>query len=268
MKNPGSWPCIRLACFFTIVGLLTGCSAVVRAAYLELLPLQGFDSLQTDGRLHYEPEAKFSAEMLATHYAETILQIETKLGGKLQTAPQVYLCASDACYERYAFNRQARAEARGRGNLVLLKANTLEAEGRLLPVFTHELVHVFWFQHGIRCTARWWTEGLAVESSNGGGAEKIPRSLAVQAIREGHAFQASNENSCWTRMPPGLHDMAWPMFYRQSGMFVEWLRVSNPIAFFALLERLRDGDNLGAAIEFAYAQNMTSLHLAWQKSLQ
>ena len=268
MKNPGSWPCIRLACFFTIVGLLTGCSAVVRAAYLELLPLQGFDTLQTDERVHYEPEAKLSAELLAAQYGQSILQIETKLGGKLQTAPQVYLCASDACYERYAFTRQAQAEARWRGSLVLLKADSLMADGRLLTVFTHELVHAFWFQRGVGCTPRWWTEGLAVESSNGGGAEKIPRSLAVQAIREGHAFQASNENSFWTRMPPGLHDMAWPMFYRQSGMFVEWLRVSNPIAFFALLERLRDGDNLGAAIEFAYAQNMTSLHLAWQKSLQ
>ncbi len=267
MKTPKGLRFFRLICFVT-VSLLTGCSAVVRAAYLELLPLQGFDTLQSDGRVHYEPEAKSSAEMLAAHYAQAILQIETKLGGKLQTAPQVYLCASDVCYEKYAFNRQARAEARGRGNLILLKANTLEAEDRLLPVFTHELVHAFWCQHGVHCTPRWWTEGLAVESANGGGAEKILRSVAMQAIRDGQVFQASDENSCWTRLPPSLNGMAWPMFYRQSGMFVEWLRVSNPKAFFTLLEKLRAGDNLSTAIEFAYAQSMTSLHLVWQKSLQ
>ena len=267
MKNPGSWPCIRLACFFTIVGLLTGCSAVVRAAYLELLPLQGFDSLQTDGRIHYEPDAKPAAEMLEANYNQSIKDIETRLGGKLLTAPEVYLCASDICFQKYAFNRQGQAEARWRGSLVLLKADSLMADGRLLTVFTHELVHAFWFQRGVGCTPRWWTEGLAVESSDGGGAEKMLRSFAVQAIREGQVFQASNENSCWTRMSPSFSDMAWPMFYRQSGMFVQWLRMSNPKAFFVVLERLRAGDNLGIAIESAYSQSVTSLHLAWQKSL-
>lgn len=267
MNSQKGLRCLQLFCIVAMVSLLTGCSAVVRAAYLELLPLQGFNTLQTDRRVHYEPEAKSSAEMLAAHYSQTILQIETKLGGKLQAAPQVYLCASDACYEKYAFNPQARAEARGRGNLVLIKANLLDAEGRLLPVFAHELVHAFWFQWGVYCTPRWWTEGLAVESSNGGGAEKIMRSLAIQAIRDGQLFQASDENSCWTRMPPGLNDMAWPMFYRQSGMFVEWLRVSNPTAFSALLEKLRAGDNLTTAIESTYAQSMISLHLKWQKSV-
>lgn len=267
MKKTKGFRCFCLGCFVAIVGLLTGCSAVARAAYLELLPLQGFDTLQADKRVHYEPKAKSSAEMLAANYAQTIRQVEAKLGGTLQVAPQVYLCASDGCYEKYAFNKEARAEARGRGNLVLLKAKTLETEGRLLPVFTHEVVHAFWFQHGVHCTPRWWTEGLAVESSNGGGAEKILRSLAIQAIREGQVFQASDENSCWTRMPPGLDGMAWPMFYRQSGLFAEWLRVSDPKAFSVLLEKLQAGDNLSTKIASAYGQSMTLLHLAWQKSL-
>lgn len=259
---------LGLGCLVAVISVLAGCSSVARAAYLELLPLQGFDTLPSDGRVHYEPEAKTSAELVAANYGQAIQQIETKLGGTLQTTPQVYLCASDACFLKYAFNNEGRAEARWRGNLVLLKAKTLEAEGRLLPVFTHELVHAFWFQRDIGCTPRWWTEGLAVESSNGGGAEKILRSLATQAIREGQVFQASDENSCWTRMPPGHDGMAWPMFYRQSGMFVEWLRVSDPKAFSVLLEKLRAGDNLSATIASAYGQSMTSLHLAWQKSLQ
>lgn len=266
MKNPQFLRSIRLGCFVTMVSLLTGCTAVARAAYLELLPLQGFDTLQADKRVHYEPEAKTNAENLAANYAQTIQQIEARLGGTLQTTPQVYLCASDACYLKYAFNQEARAEARGRGNLVLLKATTLEAEGRLLPVFTHELVHAFWFQHGVHCTPRWWTEGLAVEASNGGGAEKVTRLEALQAMQEGKIFQASDENSCWTRMPPQLNGMAWPMFYRQSGMFVQWMRVRDPEGFSALLIKLRSGDNLATAIESVYGQPLTALHSAWQKS--
>ncbi|NML85973.1 hypothetical protein [Polaromonas sp.] len=266
MKNPQFLRSIRLVCFVTMVSLLTGCTAVARAAYLELLPLQGFDTLQADKRVHYEPEAKTNAENLAANYAQTIQQIEARLGGTLQTTPQVYLCASDACYLKYAFNQEARAEARGRGNLVLLKARTLEAEGRLLPVFTHELVHAFWFQHGVHCTPRWWTEGLAVEVSNGGGAEKVTHQEALQAMQEGKIFHASDENSCWTRMPPQLNGMAWPMFYRQSGMFVQWMRVRDPEGFSALLIKLRSGDNLATAIESVYGQPLTALHSAWQKS--
>lgn len=259
---------MRLGCLAALLSLTAGCSAVVRAAYLELLPMQGFDTLQTDRRIHYEPEAKGTATLLSASYSDAIKQIETNLGGALRTVPEVYLCASDVCYEKYAFNRQARAEARGRGNLILLKAKTLEEEGRLLPVFMHELVHAFWFQNGIHCAPRWWTEGLAVESSNGGGAEKILRSLATQAIRDGQVFEASDENSCLTRMPPNLNGMAWPMFYRQSGMFVEWMRTHDLKAFALLLVKLRDGDNFTKTVESAYSQPVTALHLAWQKSVQ
>ena len=268
MKQPKLSRRFTIICLLATVYLLSGCSTLLRAAYLEFIPLKGFDSLQTDSRIHYEPDAKPAAEMLESNYNQSIKDIETRLGGKLLTAPQVYLCASDVCFQKYAFNRQAQAEARWRGSLVLLKADSLMADGRLLTVFTHELVHAFWFQRGVGCTPRWWTEGLAVESSDGGGAEKVMQSLATQAIRQGQVFQAGAENGCWTRMPPGLGDMAWPMFYRQSGMFVGWLRASNPKAFFAVLEQLRAGENLAPAIESAYSQSMTSLHRAWQKSLQ
>ena len=257
-----------LGCLTVMSGLTTGCSAVVRAAYLELSPLRGFETLQTDRRVHYEPEARAAAVLLAESYPAAITQIETKLGDKLHTAPEVYLCASDACFVKYAFNEESRAEARWRGNLILLKAKTLEVEGRLLPVFAHELVHAFWFQRNIGCTPRWWTEGLAVESSNGGGAEKILRSLAAQAIRDGQVFEASDENSCWTRMPPNLNGMAWPMFYRQSGMFVEWMRTHDPKAFAMLLVKLRDGDNLTKTIESAYGQKVITLQLEWKKFVQ
>lgn len=259
---------MRLSCLAGILSLTTGCSVVVKAAYLEVLPLQGFETLQDDVHIHYEPQAKSSAQTLAANYLDVIGQINIKLGAALPTKPQIYLCASDACYEKYAFNKETRAETRGRGNLILLKAKILEEEGRLLPVFTHELIHAFWFQNSIRCTPRWWTEGLAVESSNGGGAEKILQSLAQQAIRDGQVFQASNENSCWTRMPPQLNGMAWPMFYRQSGMFVEWLRARDPKAFAVLLIKLKDGDNLSKTIESVYSQPVFALHLAWQKSIQ
>lgn len=269
MKNRIVWRRIWLGCLAGLLGVLSGCSSIVRAAYLEFLPLQGFETLQTtDGRVHYEPEMKSSAEMLAARYLETIRQIETKLGDKLHTTPEVYLCASDACFVKYAFNKEGRAEARWRGNLILLNAKTLEAESRLLSVFSHELVHAFWFQRDIGCTPAWWREGLAVESSNGGGAELVMRSMALQAVRQGQVFQASNENGCWTRMPPGLNGMGWPMFYRQSGMFVEWLRVSDPKAFSAVLEKQRTGDSLWTSIASAYGQSVNSLHLSWQKSVQ
>jgi hypothetical protein len=248
--------------------LLAGCSALAKATYLELLPMQGFDTLPADARVHFEPGAQAAAEKLATNYNSLVEQVQSRLGDALRSTPQVYLCATDACYRKYALSAEARAEARGRGNLVLLNAATLESENRLLPVFAHELVHVFWFQRGVHCTPRWWTEGLAVATSDGGGAEKAAHDAAVQAIRDGRAFQASSENSCWTRMPLGLDAMPWPMFYRQSGMFVQWLRATHPEAFAASLARLRSGENLATAIESTHGQPLSALQRQWRKSLE
>ena len=245
---------------------LAACSAVVRAGYLELLPLRGFGVHAQDARIYFEPDARAAADDLSAHYEQAVAQVEASLGGAIKKKPPVYLCASDVCFNKYAFNRSGRAEARGRGDLILLKASLLQDEGRLLAVFTHELVHAFWFQRGVHCTPRWWTEGLAVEISGGGGAEKVTVAAAIDALRDGRAFSASSENSCWTRMPPAMNGMAWPLLYRQSGMFVAWLHVSNAGAFSALLEKLRAGENLSPAMESSYGESMASLHKKWQSS--
>ena len=270
MVSPGSFQPSRLprrlallACL-ALSMTLAACSAVVRTGYLEVLPLRGFEVHAQNVRIHFEPGARTAADDLSAHYEQAAAQVEASLGGAFKTKPPAYLCASEACFNKYAFNRSARAEARGRGDLVLLKANLLQDEGRLLAVFTHELVHAFWFQRGVHCTPRWWTEGLAVESSGGGGAEAVTVAAATDALRDGQVFSASSENSGWTRMPPEMNGMAWPLFYRQSGMFVAWLHVSNAGAFSALLEKLREGENLSPAMESSYGEGMASLHKKWQ----
>lgn len=251
-----------------VLTALTACSAVVRAGYLELLPLQGFAPHSQDARIHFEPDARSAADDLSAHYEQAVAQVEASLGGAIKTKPQVYLCASDVCFKKYAFNRSGRAEARGRGDLVLLDANLLRNEGRLQAVFKHELVHAFWFQRGVHCTPRWWTEGLAVESSGGGGAEEATVIAATDSLRKGQVFSPSSENSCWTRMPPEMNGMAWPLFYRQSGMFVSWLRTQDADAFNGVLRELREGENLFSAVERHYGRSIPALHRQWKNAAQ
>ena len=261
-----SLPRLALLACLALSMTLAACSAVVRAGYLELLPLRGFEVHAKDAGIHFEPGARAAADNLSAHYEQAVAQVEASLGGAIEKKPLVYLCASDVCFNKYAFNRSGRAEARGRGDLILLKAKLLQGEGRLLAVFTHELVHAFWSQRGVHCTPRWWTEGLAVESSGGGGAEEVTVAAAIDALRDGQVFSASSENSCLSRMPPEMNGMAWPLFYRQSGMFVAWLRVSNAAAFSGLLKKLLAGENLSPAMETSYGKSMVSLHKKWQSS--
>ena len=251
-----------------VMTALTACSAVIRAGYLELLPLRGFAPHSQDARIHFEPDARAAADDLAAHYEQAVAQVEASLGGAIKTKPPVYLCASDFCFQKYAFNRSGRAEARGRGDLILLNANLLQTEGRLRAVFTHELVHAFWFQRGVHCTPRWWTEGLAIESSGGGGAEEVTVIAAIDALGDGKIFSASSENSCWTRMPPEMNGMAWPLFYRQSGMFVSWLRKEDAGAFNHVLRELREGENLFSAVERRYGRSIPALHRQWKNAAQ
>ena len=247
-------------------GLLASCGSMAKMAYLELMPMRGFETHAGNTLVHFERGAEGAAEAVVEGLDAAVRQIETSHGAALLRRPDVYVCASTACYERNAFTPLSRAETRPLGHSVILQGGLLLDEKRLQAVLTHELSHVFWFERGIRCHPRWWTEGLAVESSGGGGAELQPASAAMQALRDGAAF-TELEESCLERDSASRAGMGWPMFYRQAGMFVGWLRAHDGAAFGNTLAQLREGAGLRRAIESSFAAPLPALWQDWRRSV-
>ena len=65
-----------------------------------------------------------------------------------------------------------------------------------------------------------------------------------------------------------MNGMAWPLFYRQSGMFVSWLRTQDADAFNHVLRELREGGNLFHAPERRYGRSIPALHRQWKNAAQ
>lgn len=245
------------------VAVLAACAPFAKLA----LPFSGFTDVPKQPKIHYEQGAEKLADEIASLFPDAISKIEQTHGSQFAKQPEVYICASEECYKKYALVPIARGETRPSGEIIMLNGFKLSRDGTAGAIFTHELSHVYWFTRGVRCQPRWWEEGLAVYVSGGGGAEKASFSAAIQAIRENHVFHPSSESGCFFANSAAKYDLDWPMYYRQSGMFVEFLHISNPSAFNLTLTLLHNKTELPEAIQKAYGQPVEALWKLWLSSI-
>ncbi len=130
-------------------------------------------------------------------------------------------------------------------------------------MLTHELSHLHMAQHRgstwRHALPSWFSEGLAVLVSGGGGDEHVSPAEARAAIAAGVRL-APRAASSFTG---GDHakGLSSPMFYRQSGMFVGWLRDRDLEAFRMLLLALERRATFPRALSVAYHADVGAL---WQ----
>ncbi len=250
---------IALACCFA----LSGCSRWAKAAWLQLQPFNGFIDISPGSLVHVESTASVQtlalAQQLQQTYASAQKTIEQTHGATLKS-PDVYVCASEACYAKYVMTADSSAETGQTGSTVILNAVRLLKNDSGVPIFSHELAHIFWYQHGQRCFPRWWLEGMAV-SISGGGAESVSDAQARQLLREGRAFHAALSNGCFN--PAQRDNLSWAAYYRQAAMFVSYLRESAP-NFAHALKLMRLGEGVGPALQTAYGKPVAELWEQWR----
>lgn len=234
-------------------------------------------ALDGAARVHYEPRARACAETVAALAPKAIARIEAAQGRPFAHRPLVGVYAS---YENYA-----RANGMGdpdvaavtRAGAALLSPTLCGKErDRLEGVVTHELSHVHFSGWRALMAARppqWFTEGLAVMASNGGGAEGVSEADAAQAIREGYRVVLDGRRWIdfaglgFEREPPrnptlNALTQRQRLAYRQAGMFVSWLRERDPSAFLQLLRALETGEAFDESFESAYGD---SAPLLWRR---
>ncbi|MDP3553742.1 hypothetical protein [Methylocystis sp.] len=232
--------------------------------------------------VHYEPRALACAQSVAEIAPRAIAQIESIHGRPFAQPPTVGVYAS---YENYGsangMGDPGIAAVTRAGAALLSPTLCGQERDRLEGVLAHELSHVHlsgWRPLGAPRPPQWFTEGLAVMASNGGGAEGVSIEDAAQAIRDG--YRVVLDERPWIdfaglgfeREPPrdpklDALTQRQRLAYRQAGMFVGWLRMRDQNAFTQLLRALEAGRPFGPSFESAFGENAPQLWLRFVSDL-
>ncbi|MEO2004458.1 MAG: hypothetical protein ABGY41_10190 [Candidatus Poribacteria bacterium] len=219
-----------------------------------------FDVYEHDGRIVYAPSAELAAETVAAALPQAVAAVEAVHGRPFERPVSVVVCASRDQFS--AFVPMGKG-ARGATflNRVYLSPKAFET-GTSAAILVHELSHLHLRQalgagSMYRGIPAWFTEGLAVDVLAGGGAEVVPAADARAAILGGRTFTPESAGTWLAPKDAKAHGIPHHLFYRQAGLFVEYLRKGNPDGFRRLMAGLYDHGSFRRAFEL-YGDGDTS----------
>ncbi|ARN81744.1 hypothetical protein [Methylocystis bryophila] len=232
-----------------------------------------------DARVHFQPGGEDCARDVAALMGEATARVVAAQGKPFAKEPIVVVYTSYGDYGRSNGYDDVGILATARSGRVLLSpALCHEDKPKLKKVLTHELSHTHLFGWRGVIAERppsWFTEGLAVMISDGGGAESVDEKEALAALKDGYAIKVA-ETGVWRDFnsipfekepkPKGegadFFRYRQNLAFREAGLFVAWLKREQPEAFAKLLTKLQDGAFFGEAFKEAYG---ASLGQQWLK---
>lgn len=172
--------------------------------------------------------------------------------------------------ERYAIysNSSIESRASSASNDIFLSPE-IRDKNTLQLILVHELSHIHMRQHVgtwqyITNIPTWFDEGLAVSISKGGGAENVSEKEAIENINTAKHFTPVVDTGIFSRKYAHDYGLSPQMFYRQSSLFVNYLKQSNPKAFSDSYISLSNGEDFSEVWEKYYGRK---LHLLWVEFL-
>lgn len=246
---------------------LSGCT-VARVTKAWTQSKEDFSQCTADPRIFCEQGSEALAIKIMPLLPTAVDLIERSQYAPFAKPMRIYTYATTRSYASHSGALDSSSGAVSLGT-VHLSSKVLQAPERTQAILAHELSHLHLQQQiGTLAWARipsWFHEGLATRMSNGGGAETVSEQDALYAIAHGKHFVP--EESQWIMFPRtassyGLHPH---MYYRQSALFVDYLRESDPRAFQQLLQAISAKMVFAEALAFSYGKPLQAL---WQDFLQ
>jgi hypothetical protein len=230
-------------------------------------------SVLDDQRVHFQAGGEDCARDVAALLNEAMARVVAAQGRPFAKEPIVVIYTSYGDYGRSNGYDDARIAATARsGRILLSPALCQKDKPKLGKVLTHELSHTHLFGWRGVVAERppsWFSEGLAVLVSDGGGAEGVEEKEAQQALKDGFAIKVAEQglwrdlNSIPFEKEPKLKGEGADFFsyrqnlaFREAGLFVGFLKREQPEAFAKLLTKLQDGAPFGDAFKEAYGESL------------
>jgi hypothetical protein len=257
-----------LAVFFAFITII-GCGLVEsRVARFST----DFKVLASDDRILYEKGAEALAEETARHLSQATKTVESRQFGTFKEPIKIYAFADTKSFAKFA-NVPEVVKGASTRNEVYLSGQLLKKMGEVQGILTHELSHVQLLQTlGTvtfnRTLPRWFREGLAIYVADGGGATNATEKETIEQFLQGNHFAPKTEGALFNFNLPGSKGLEPKIFYRQSGMFVQFMARNHSKRFEALVKSLQEGKNFKAQFAECFKCNVSAMLQAFIGTLR
>src|SRR5262249_42208763 len=241
---------------------MAGCAAL-EPHRDKAVELERFEKLAADERVRYQAGAEDYAGRVAEVLPAAIAQVEAGHYRPFAAPVVVYVCATNACFEQNVPAAGRYTAAVIYDNRLVLAPRLFDREpSRLYPILVHELSHLHLGQRLGHYTLRipvWFHEGLASLVAQGGGADLVSEEEARRAIAAGEHFMPEETHDETSRAYADHWRLKIAMLYRQSMMFLSYLRSASGEHFRALLESLQQRAAFDEAFSTAFGAGALEL---------
>ena len=256
--------------------LLAFLSVNARLIWRFCKPTLDFKPVTSNAHVLYEPGAQGLAEQVALWLPDDIKQVEREQYKPFKEPVSLYVCATTSSFAEFTMLDGATAGCVSGSRIFISPALAKKAYADESGYVTHELSHAHLQQYTDYLTfhlycPNWFKEGLAVYVSNGAGAGLVSDKQAIAFIKSGCVFEpAENGLDVITKQARRFSSLRpWPMpihmFYRQSMMFVSFLKEKDPVRFKRLIEAVEGGGNFRDCFISAYGTDVQPL---WNEFIQ
>jgi len=251
---------------FILIGLC-GCS-LSRQTLATFRSTSHFLVLDSDRRILYEPGAEDMSKEVAEYLSDSVRKVEKEQHSPFAKPVEVYICATKGSFTSFTGMPGALK------GVTTIKHVFLSAERlRELPinirraVLTHELSHFHLQQYlgaynfGANLPS-WFQEGLAEYVSGGAAMEDVSEAEAIKAILEGKHFTAGTTGSFLFPKRWSAYGLKPHMFYRQSFLYVSYLKHLDETKFRAFILALENNRQFEDSFNSTFGLTMDA---AWQQ---
>jgi Peptidase family M48 len=267
---------ILFALCFLMTTVFSGCAALRNIA-ANFYSTEHFVALAEDARIRYEPSTEATlalARLVQPHLHDAIAQVEAAHDRPFRKPVIVHICATPQSFAHFTGMTERMRGAVHPGLGLFLNPVLLEREAGVRAILIHELSHLHMNQQqrmNFVDMPSWFNEGLATFVSQGGGAEFAPEAEARKLIAAGKIFTPHERGSSLALDQSGVLatlglSNASHMFYRQSMLFIAFLKQRDENRFKQFLLNLQDGEFFSPAFWQAFGGDVKTLQgefIAW-----
>ncbi len=233
---------------------VSGCALMVSDSRA-LQPMQGFTALEEDPRVLVEEGAEEYGQRVSLLLDDAIAKVEAAHYLAFVEKPKVYVCGTEACFNRYVYTPKLSGAVIPDNRLVLSPNLFGRESWRLKNLLVHELDHLHLGQrvgHYHYSIPVWFHEGWASLTADGGGAEFATDEQAISAAVNGKCIDLTQMDLPEYRHKASSFGLDIHVFYRQSMLLVKALKERDPELFTKLALAIQDDEDFNIAFRDIY----------------